>query len=496
MLAEQINKILQELSIDYLLVNSTNKYLVEYPELSENARYTLTGFSGSTGDALITKDKIYLFVDGRYHTQADNEANDGVIVVKLQLGQNQDDEIRKIVNPDKTLGIVAKKVSQARLEKFSGYKIKLLFEDPINDFTEIHGNPPVKAFKGVDFKPEYPTYISNLEEVSYLTGLRDFSKDCSSKVWAKMFVDTDGSGKIFVNDIDALDFLQNHDGILIVDKTTINALDYAVIKNPVHRESKIKLMKSIKNNEEISAYKDAFAKTDKAVKAIREYIYANDNLSEYDIAKRLREEFIKYGAKSLSFNSIVAINEHSALAHYAKNDKNTVLHDGDLVLIDCGAYYESGLATDITRVFVKGQPSTMQKRVYTKVLKAFLHCYNSKAKTGFELDTLAHTLLDADIDDFVFSHGLGHGIGINVHEAPPALNKTEIAHTEIKNYMTFTIEPGLYNPKYFGVRLENSCYMHRGKIQSFVKMGYEGKLIDFNALTKEEQKWLKEFEIL
>ena len=66
-------KLLQDLGVDYLLVNSTNKYLVEYSELSENARYTLTGFTGSTGDALVTEDGIYLFVDGRYHTQADNE---------------------------------------------------------------------------------------------------------------------------------------------------------------------------------------------------------------------------------------------------------------------------------------------------------------------------------------------------------------------------------------------------------------------------------------
>lgn len=59
-----MQKLLEELQIDYLLVNSTNEYLVEYSLLSENARYTLTGFSGSTGDALVTKDKIYLFVDG------------------------------------------------------------------------------------------------------------------------------------------------------------------------------------------------------------------------------------------------------------------------------------------------------------------------------------------------------------------------------------------------------------------------------------------------
>ena len=491
-----MKELLKKLGLDYLLVNSTNEYLAEYSALSENARYTLTGFSGSTGDALITENDIYLFVDGRYHIQADNEVNEKVTVIKLQLGQKQDDEIRKFLNPNKTLGIIAKKVSQSRLESFRGYKIKLLDKDPINDYTETHNSLKVKAFSPKIYKPKRPVFISNPEEVSYLTGLRDFSQDCSSKIWAKLFVDVDGSYKLFDKENECRNFLSSYNDAIIVDKSSINAYDYALIKKPVHRDSEIKFMKSVKTEEELEAYKDAFHRTDCAVKAIREYIETNDNLSEYDIAKRLREEFINFGAKSLSFKSIVAINEHSALAHYAKSDKNTFLQNGDLVLIDCGAYYESGLATDITRVFVKGFPDSTQKRVYTKVLKAFLNCYNSNLKTGYEIDTLAHTILDGDIEDFCFNHGLGHGIGINVHEAPPALNKNDIAKTEIVDNMTFTIEPGLYNPKYFGVRLENSCYKKDGKIHSFVKMGYEGKLIDFNMLNEQEQEWLKEFDIL
>ena len=255
-------------------------------------------------------------------------------------------------------------------------------------------------------------------------------------------------------------------------------------------------MKSIKTEAEIEAYKKAFERTDKAVMAIREYIEANDRISEYDISCKLRENFIKFGAKSLSFNSIVAINQNSALAHYSKNSKDVYLNDGDLVLIDCGAYYESGLATDITRVFVKGNPNELQKKVYTTVLKAFLNCFNAAYKTGLEYDTLAHSLLDNTINGFKFGHGLGHGIGINVHEAPPNLSQNEIAKSEIKDNMCFTIEPGLYNPKFFGVRLENSCYKKDGKIYSFVKMGYEGKLIDFNLLLPQEKEWLNEFSIL
>ena len=176
--------------------------------------------------------------------------------------------------------------------------------------------------------------------------------------------------------------------------------------------------------------------------------------------------------------------------------KKIKLEDGDLVLIDCGAYFDNGLATDITRVFVKGEPYHLQKKVYTKVLKAFLNCFNSMLKTGYEIDQTVRQILNESVEGFIFSHGLGHGIGINVHEAPPALNQSEIAKEDLKDGMCFTIEPGLYNSELFGVRLENSCYMQDGRIHSFVKMGYEGKLIDFEHLTEQEKEWLKEFEIL
>ncbi len=489
-----MREILKKLKIDYLLVNSTNEYLVEYSSLSENARHTLTGFTGSTGDALITKDNIYLFVDGRYHTQAEQEAFPNITIVKLQIGQKQDDEIRKLIDSKKTLGIVAKKVSQARLETFKGYKIKLLKKDPINNFTEHHSSSYTTAFSQKEFKTDKPTFISNLEEVSYLTGYRDFSENNSSKIWAKLIVKNDDF-ILFTDNKACENYLKLFKGELYIDKSSINAYDYSLIKKPIHKPSPIKELKAIKTEEELNAYKEAFKKTDKTMIALRKFIY-NNNLSEYDITEKLKDLFAKYGALGLSFNPIVAINQNSALAHYSKSSKNIILKDGDLVLIDCGAYYESGLATDITRVFVKGKPTRLHKQAYTMVLKAFLNGYFSSANTGYERDSICHSVLDNSIEGFTFSHGLGHGIGINVHEAPPALNQTEIAKSEIKDGMCFTIEPGLYNPEHFGIRLENSCYKKDGKIYSFVKMGYEAKLIDKRLLTKQEKEWLKDFKLL
>ena len=308
------------------------------------------------------------------------------------------------------------------------------------------------------------------------------------------------------------DFVESYQGNIYVDKSTINAYDYRLIgeKVKVLENSPIKLMKSVKTDEEIAHYIEAFKRTDKAVRAIRDYIENNDGISEFDIAEQLEKEFKRFGAKSLSFKSIVAKDKNSALAHYSKCSKDEILQDGSLVLIDCGAYYEQGLATDITRVFVKGTPTELQKQVYTTVLKMFLNAYNyvscpsdepSRLQglnvVGYDIDSLARKIYsENEIEGFVFNHGLGHGIGINVHEYPPNLSKNEMAKVEIKDNMCFTIEPGLYNEAHFGVRLENSCYMKNGKINSFVHMNYEKKLIDFSLLSEQEKEWLKEFEVL
>ena len=131
--AVKIREFMQSEGISYLLVNSANKYLEEYTPLKENSRYYLTDFSGSTGDALVTPETIYLFVDGRYHIQADIEVNHDIMtVVKLQTGQTFLDELVKKIPADEVLGIFSKKNSQKRVEYLESKGVKLKYFDKIS----------------------------------------------------------------------------------------------------------------------------------------------------------------------------------------------------------------------------------------------------------------------------------------------------------------------------------------------------------------------------
>jgi Xaa-Pro aminopeptidase len=117
--------------------------------------------------------------------------------------------------------------------------------------------------------------------------------------------------------------------------------------------------------------------------------------------------------------------------------------------------------------------------------------------TGFEIDKQARDYFaEQNLDGFIFNHGLGHGIGVNVHEYPPNLSANEFAKVPLLDGECFSIEPGLYKEGQFGVRLENSCYYKDGKIHSFVKMPYEKKLIDYDMLSDTEKQWLNEFEVI
>lgn len=509
--------------LKYLLVNSTNEFLVEYNTLEENSRYKLTNFSGSTGEALVTPKTIYLFVDGRYHIQADNEVDhEKITVVKLQNGQKYLEELLKKIPKTETLGIFSKKNSQKKVEQLASERnLTFLDIDPLDNQIlkkekkdsiitidkNITGYSVQEKINKItnNLNKESAIYFTDLDEVSYLFNLRDFSQKFSAKVKAKALIFNDKAVLFTGEKISQIkDFLNSLQQKVYVDKTTINAFDYNLLGDKAVEmvENPIKIMKAQKTPAELEHLKEAFKKTDNAVRAIREYIENNNNISEYDIAKQLEKEFKNQGALGLSFNSIVAKDQNSALAHYSKSSKNEIITEGSLVLIDCGAYFEGGLATDITRVFVKGNPSQLHKKIYTNVLKAFLHAYHYPKQNlqspinGFDIDNSVREFFNSqDLEGFVFNHGLGHGIGINVHEYPPSLSNSELAKTPLLEGMCFSIEPGLYKQGEFGIRLENSCYYKDNNIHSFVKMNYEKKLIDFDVLTEQEKLWLEEFEV-
>lgn len=504
MIQEKLKSLLNYYNVDFLLINATNEWLEEEAELEENSRYILTNFKGDTGDAIITKDyKIYLCVDGRYHIQAEQEAIKDVNIIKLQLGEKQDEQLLKLITKNATLGIFSKKNSVSRLERINNIlkdrqvKIKLLDNDIISNkqYKNNTNNILNKRYNKTGCKPrkfinKKAIFITNLDEIAYLTQIRSFDKQYTSRIRGKLFIDKNGKQTFFVeNDYTYEEFLKNFNEEIIIDKSTINIYDYNLIKQPIiQKTNKISELKYIKTKQEIEALKRAFAISDKSLLEIREFIENNssDKLNEENIREQLEKNFYKNGATGLSFKSIVAINQHSSLAHYNKYATDTFLHNGDLVLIDCGVYTKEGLATDTTRVFVKGEPNKLQKNIYTLVLKAFLRAYMYTDKTSLELNELAHKILDNQFDNFVFNHGLGHSIGISVHDTTPVSKQNTKTKQKIKDNICFTIEPGLYNKDLFGIRLENSFYRKKGRNISFTKIGFEKKLIDFSQLSKKE----------
>ncbi len=508
--------------LNYLLVNATNDFLVEYNTLEENSRFKLTNFSGSTGEALVTPETIYLFVDGRYHIQADNEVDhEKITVIKLQTNQKYLEELINKIPEDEVLGIFSKKNSQKKIEHLASKRnLRILDLDPLDTNIPQKNETNLSLEKNLtglsteekitkisqNLSNNEAIYITDLDEVSYLFNMRNFSQNYSAKIKAKALIFKDNAVLFTKDKLSTLeDFLQTIQKEVYVDKSSINAYDYNLLGSKAIeiKENPVKLLKSKKNDTELEHLKDAFNRTDRAVSAIRDYINTNENISEFDIAVQLAREFKKQGALGLSFSSIVAKDANSALAHYSKCSKDEIIKDGSLILIDCGGYFEGGLATDITRVFVKGQPTELHKKIYTTVLQAFLHAFNY-AKThlerpidGFNIDHSVREFFNTqDLEGFVFNHGLGHGIGINVHEYPPSLNPSELSKTPLLDGMCFSIEPGLYKEGFFGVRLENSCYFKDNDIHSFVHMNYERKLIDFDKLTDKEKQWLEEFEVI
>lgn len=539
---DKLREFLKDNNLDCLLVNTTDEFLVEYNELCNCARYCVTGFSGSTGDVLVTKERVYQFADGRYHEQADAEVDhETTDVVKLQLGQTFLSELAAKIAPESVVGVVSDKISLNfyKALKFAlnkkHCKIKPLDFDPVGLFKELKPSDNGQTVKQIDlsiagvsadekFKKlakklkNNEAYLdTHLENIAYFTNCRQYKTPFSSTFKAKMLV-TKQKAQIYTNEkfdttigkhfeiLPLKDFsngLKNANKV-IFNPSTINYRDFTLIKSKAQESPKdfIKEAKAIKNSAEIEHFKKNFERTDIVVNKAFMLTQTRKDLTELDLSDAVEKEYLAQGANQLSFKTILAAGANSSIIHYSHPSNNVKIKDGDFVLLDCGGHFEGGYSTDITRTFVKGKATALQKKVYTTVMKMFLNAYHHRITprtTGFTLDKIARKIhAQSGLKDFNFNHGLGHGVGINVHENPPTISCGPSGKRILKENMVFTIEPGLYKAGFGGVRLENTVFMTKVngelKIQSFSHVPFQEEAIDYSILNEQEKKWLKDWQ--
>ncbi len=210
-------------------------------------------------------------------------------------------------------------------------------------------------------------------------------------------------------------------------------------------------MRRIKDPEEIERIREAVHLTEAGLREALGWL--RPGVTEGEIALELEFWYRRHGAQGVAFELIVAFGEHSALPHYRPSPGERRLAVGDVVLFDIGAKV-GGYCADMTRTFSFGEPREEFPEVYDLVLRANRAAIQGiKAGiSGVEADRLAREVIEAGGRGREFGHGLGHGVGIQVHE-PPRLSP--ISQDTLEAGMVVTIEPGIYLPGRFGVRIED-----------------------------------------
>ncbi|MBR5303878.1 MAG: aminopeptidase P family protein [Candidatus Gastranaerophilales bacterium] len=511
---------------EILLLKSSDAFFKNHYSTSPVS--LLTGFMGSEGEAIIDKNgHIKIFVDPRYHLLVDKQVFPEIEIYKMQLGETFFDALKKCYKKN-TILHVEENILLVEYLKFDEYFDLRKYELPKRysqnkDFNnkekifkisssidKISFSQKIKKLKKANLK-DSKILIFNLDEISYLTGLRSFQMQFSSNFRSILFLDLKNDNYVLFCDnvskglsIESLSIrsLNEFDGFIasVNCETALNINDvtlrnYILIKKPKEIKSKnLSVLASIRTMPEITDIKKSFKKLDDAIFAFKKRL--KPGLSEYDMTLIFEEELLKTGARALSFKTILALDENSASIHYSMPDKNKVLKEESLLLLDCGGYWDNGFATDITRTFYFGKnPKDVYKKIYTTVLKTFIACYTSFETNAKKLDEMARKLLKPfERDGFYFNHGLGHGIATSVHQNPPLLSMK--SKDIIKPYQIHSIEPGLYGRSEdgveFGVRIENCVYsdLNFNKI-SLSKFPFEEVLIDYSLLNKNEIEFIR-----
>lgn len=216
--------------------------------------------------------------------------------------------------------------------------------------------------------------------------------------------------------------------------------------------------RKIKDEKEIKKIAEAESIGDEAFSHILNEI--KPGKTEKEIALELEFFMKRQGAEALSFDTIAASGKRSAMPHGVATDKK--IEEGDFLTLDFGCVFE-GYCSDMTRTIVIGKASERQKEIYNTVLNAQTSAIDviHEGIPCSEVDNIARSIINEAGYGDKFGHGLGHSVGIEIHESPSFAPKCS---EKVRNGNVITVEPGIYIDGFGGVRIEDLIAVHDGTV--------------------------------
>ncbi|MEG1504856.1 MAG: aminopeptidase P family protein [Lachnospiraceae bacterium] len=532
----KLRSLMSEKNMDAYIVPSADNHQSEYVGEYFKSREFITGFTGSAGTAVFTKEDAYLWTDGRYFLQAETQlAGSGVKLMKIsEPGYPTIEEFLAEKIPAKgTIGFDGRVVS---MEEGQAYEAALSSKQVTFDYAydlvgEVWSDRPDLANEPVFLldekysgestssklnrvrevmKEQHATthIIASLDDVAWLINMRGNDVAYSPLILAyaivtlhdmKLFIDAtklsqDAKAELSQNNIQVLPYNDVYNAVkdfspaetVMIDPMKLN---YALYNNiptnaakVIHANPTI-LFKAMKNPVELDNIRKSHIKDGVAVTKFMHWMKTNvgkERITELSAAKKLdsfRQE--QEGYLWQSFEPICAYKEHAAMMHYAPTEETDVeLKPEHFFLNDTGGNYYEG-STDITRTFVLGPISDELKLHFTAVARAMMNLSRATflyGCYGYNLDILARgPIWDLGID---YKCGTGHGVGymLNIHEAPTGFRWYVVPSKNethiLEEGMVLTDEPGIYLDGQHGIRTENEMIVRKGNQNEFGQFMY------------------------
>ena len=509
-----MRKFMEEKNLDAFIIPSTDAHLSEYPPMFWESRKWISGFTGSAGTAVVTKEKAGVWTDSRYFLQAAEELN-GTGFDLFRMGQADTPDMTSWIIEQAgkgcTVGIdgLVYAASEAKTlkEKLEAKGIGL--ETSFDPFTEIRADRPEipknKAFTlpveiaGESVASKIKRIITGLKKVeadgillvtldavAWTFNIRGNDVEYNPVAVAYGFV-SEKETLLFIDPEKLTDEIINAyqtEGVTIAgyddvfeyvsnlpEKSAVcvtgNKINYKLLQTIpascriVDIPSPVDMMKSVKNETELKGFRNAMVKD--GVALVKFYMWLEKaiptgEVTEVTVEEKLREyrsqQELFVGE---SFGTIAGYAGNGAIIHYHASPETCLqVKPEGLLLIDSGGQYKDG-TTDITRTVAVGKLTKQMKHDYTNVLKGHISLATAvypEGTRGSQLDILARKALWEN--NLTYWHGTGHGIGhfLNVHEGPQSI-RLEENPTLLKPGMVTSNEPGLYRANQYGIRIEN-----------------------------------------